>query len=72
MYGADMNNSKYASNKKRHVYVLGKNGLFIQGLQYGATIYPESDYNKVNASQMNIYLFLSVHYNGDNSYLFIY
>ena len=44
---------------------------FTQGLQYGATIYAEHDYVKVNGSQVNKKFILSVHYNGDNSYLFI-
>ena len=71
VYGVDTKDSKYSSNKKRHIYVLGKSGNFIQGLQYGTRIYPESDYNKVNASKMNVNLVLSIHYNGNDSYLFI-
>ena len=69
LYGADMKNSSYSTNKKHHIYILGKS--FIQGLQYGATIYAEYDYVKVNGSQVNKKFILSVHYNGDNSYLFI-
>ena len=64
-----MKNSAFASNKKHHIYILGK--LFTQGLQYGATIYAEHDYVKVNGGQVNKKFILSVHYNGDNSYLFI-
>ena len=64
-----MKNSTYASNKKRHIYILGKS--FTQGLQYTATIYAEHDYVKVNGSELNKKFLLSVHYNGDNSYLFI-
>ena len=64
-----MKNSSYSSNKKRHIYILGKG--FTQGLQYGATIYAEHDYVKVNGTQVNKKFVLSVHYNGDNSYLFI-
>ena len=41
---------------------------FTQRLQYGATIYAEHDYVKVNGSKVNEKF---VHYNGDNSYLFI-
>ena len=44
---------------------------FTQGLQYGATIYAEHDYVKVNGSKVNEKFVLSVHYNSDNSYLFI-
>ena len=64
-----MKNSKFASNKKHHIYIIGKS--FTQGLQYGATIYAEHDYVKVNGSQVNKKFILSVHCNGDNSYLFI-
>ena len=64
-----MKNSSYATNKQHHIYVLGKS--FTQGLQCGATIHGEHDYVKVNGSQVNVNQFLSVHYNGDNSYLFI-
>ena len=64
-----MKNSTYASNKKHHTYILEKS--FTQGLQYDATIYAEHDYVKVNGSQVNKKFILSVHYNGDNSYLFI-
>ena len=64
-----MQNSTFAAYKKHHIYILGKR--FTQGLQYGATIYAEHDYIKVNKSQLNKKFILSVHYNGDNSYLFI-
>ena len=69
IYGVDMKNSAYATNKKHHIYILDK--CFTQGLQYGAAIYAEYDYIKVNGSQVNKKSILSVHYNGDNSYLFI-
>ena len=69
LYGADMKHSSHATNKKHPIYILGKS--FTQGLQYGATIYAEHDYVKVNGSQVNEKFILSVHYNGDNSYLFI-
>ena len=64
-----MKNSTFASNKKHHIYIIGK--IFTQGLQYRARIYAEHDYVKVNVSQVNKKFILSVHYNGDNSYLFI-
>ena len=63
-----MKNSKFVSNKKHHNYIISK--IFTQGLQYGATTYAEHDYVKVNGSQVNRKFILSVHYNGDNSYLF--
>ena len=55
--------------KKHHIYIIGKS--FTQGLQYGTTIYAEHDYVKINGSQVNEKFILSVHYNGDNSYLFM-
>ena len=58
-----MKNSSYASNRKHHVYVLGK--YFTQGLQYGATIYAEHAYVKVNGSKMATKFVLFVHYNGE-------
>ena len=69
IYGVDMKNSSHTTNTKNHIYILGKS--FTQGLQYGATIYAEHDYVKVNGSQVNKKFILSVHYNDDNSYLFI-
>ena len=69
LYGVDMKNSSYPTNKKHPIYILGKR--FTQGLQYRTTIYAEHDYVKVNASQMGVNHVLLVHYNGDNSYLFI-
>ena len=69
IYEVDMKNSSNATNKKHHIYILGKS--FTQGLQYGATTYAEHDYVKVNGSQVNKKIILSVHYNDDNSYLFI-
>ena len=53
--GVDMKNSSYVSNKKHHIYILGKSST--QGLQYGATIYAEHDYAKVNGSQLNVNFF---------------
>ena len=69
LYGADMKNFSCFTNKKHHIYILGKS--LTQGLQYGATIYSEHDYVKGNGSQVNKKFILSDPYNGDNSYLFI-
>ena len=69
IYGVDMKNSSNATNKKHQIYILGKS--FTQGLQYGSTIYADHDYVKTNGSQVNKKFILSVHYIGDNSYLFI-
>ena len=51
LYGADMKNSSNATNKKHHIYILGKS--FTEGLQYGATIYAEHYYVNVNGSKVN-------------------
>ena len=69
LYGADMKNSSHTTNKKHRLYILGK--IFTQRLQYGATIYAEHDYVKVNGTQVNKKFILSIHYNGDNLYMFI-
>ena len=69
IFGVDMKDSSDATNKKHHIYILGK--CFTQELQYGATIYAEHDYVKLNGSKVNEKVILSVHYNGDNLYLFI-
>ena len=69
LYGADMKISVFASNKKHHIYIMGES--FTQGLQYGSTIYAQHDFVKANGSKVNEKHILSVHYNGDNSYLFI-
>ena len=58
IYGVDMKNSSYSTNKKHHIYFLGKS--FTQGLQYGATIYAEHNYVKVNGSEVNKKFILSV------------
>ena len=64
-----MENSRFATNKRHHIYIIGKS--LTQGLQYGATIYAEHHYVKVDGSQVNEKFTLSVQYNGDNSYLFM-
>ena len=69
IYGVGMKNSSSATNKKHHIYILGKS--LTQGLQYGATIYAKHDYAKVNGGQVNKKFILSVLYNGD-LFLFIY
>ena len=61
--------NKNSTNKKHQIYILGIS--FTQGLQYGSTIYAEHDYVKINGSQVIKKFILSVHYIGDNSYLFI-
>ena len=62
-----MSFSFHATNKTRDIYVLGKD--FVQGIN-GTTIYAEYIY-KHNFTAPNKKSVLSLHYNGDNSYLFV-
>ena len=57
----------HANNKVNNVLVLGK--AFIQGIN-DTTIYAEKMYS-TNFSADNEKVCLSLHYNGDNSYLFV-
>ena len=62
-----MSFSSHANNKANNIYVLGKD--FIQGIN-GITIYAEDIY-KTNFTTPNKKFVLSLHYNGDYSYLFV-
>ena len=62
-----MSSSTHANNKTRSILVLGKD--FIQGID-GATIYAEKMYS-TNFTVENKTFCLYLHYNGDNSYLFV-
>ena len=57
-----MSSSVHANNTANNILVLGKE--FIQGIN-GTTIYAEKMYST------NFYFCLSLHYNGDSSYLFV-
>ena len=65
--GVDMINSKHVNNQTRDILVLGK-GL-IQKID-DTTIYAEKMYSP-NFTVANKTFFLSLHYNGDDSYLFV-
>ena len=67
IFGADMSFSSHSTNKNNSIYVLGKD--FVQGTN-GTTIYAEKSY-KHNFTTPNKKFVLSLHYNGDNSYLFV-
>ena len=67
MFGADLGNSRHATNKTQYVLVLGY-GL-IQKIN-DTTIYAEQMYSP-NFTVDDKRFCLSVHYNGDNSYLFV-
>ena len=62
-----MSRSMHASNKTQNILVLGK--AFIQKID-NTTIYAEKMYSP-NYSVGNKIFVLSLHYNGDNSYLFV-
>ena len=62
-----MSNSTHHNNKTKNVLVLGKD--FVQGLK-NTTIYVEKRYS-TNFTVDNKTFCLSLHYNGDNSYLFV-
>ena len=67
IFGADMSFSVHATNKADHIYLMG-DGL-TQGIN-DTTIYAEKKYFK-NFTEPNVKFVLSLHYNGDDSYLFI-
>ena len=65
--GADMSSSTHVANRANNILVLGKD--FMQGI-YNTTIYAEKVYS-INFSATRTRLCLTLHYNGDNSYLFV-
>ena len=67
IFGADMSFSTHSTNKRQNIYVLGKD--FVHGIN-GTTIYAEDIY-KHNFTEHSKKFVLSLHYNGDNSCLFI-
>ena len=67
IFGADLSSSVHANNRANNILVLGKD--FIQGI-HGTTIYAEKMYS-TNFTVTNKKFCLSLHYNGDSSYLFV-
>ena len=67
IFGADMSFSAHATNRANNIYVMG-DGL-IQGIN-DTTIYVEKNYFRNFTDPGKKYV-LSLHYNGDNSYLFL-
>ena len=61
-----MSSSVHATNRANNIYVVGKD--FIQGIN-DATIYAEKLFHN-NFTEFGVKFVLSLHYNGDNSYLF--
>ena len=67
IFGADMTGSAHASNKTQNILVLGK--AFIQKIN-NTTIHAEKMYSPNFRVENKIFV-LSLHCNGDNSYLFV-
>ena len=66
IFGVDMSSSIHATNRANNIYVMGKD--FIQGIN-DTTIYVEKLFHN-NFTEFGVKFVLSLHYNGDNSYLF--
>ena len=66
-FGVDMSYSVHATNRVNNIYVMGKD--FIQGIN-DTTIYAEKLFHN-NFTEFGVKFVLSLHYNGDNSYLFV-
>ena len=67
IFEADMSFSVHATNKANHIYLMG------DGLKQGINdtmIYAEKKYVR-NFTEPNVKFVLSLHYNGDDSYLFV-
>ena len=62
-----MSFSKHANNKANNIYVMGKD--YVQKIN-DTTIYAEKMYNR-NFTYLCKKFMLSLHYNGDDSYLFV-
>ena len=67
IFGAEMNFSVHATNRTNHIYLMGT-GL-TQGIN-DTTIYAEKIFYR-NFTDFGKKFVLSLHYNGDNSYLFV-
>ena len=66
IFGVDMSSSIHATNRANNIYVMGKE--FIQGIN-DTTLYAEKLFHN-NFTELGKKFVLSLHYNGDNSYLF--
>ena len=67
IFGADMSFSKHASNKANNIYVMGK--AYIQKIN-DTTIYTEKMFYR-NFTDPGKKFVISLHYNGENNYLFV-
>ena len=67
IFGSDMSFSAHTTNKANHIYLMG-DGL-TQAIN-NTTIYAEKKYFK-NFTEPNVKFVLSLHYNSNDSYLFV-
>ena len=67
IFGVHESSLIHSNNKANNVYVMGKD--FVQGIN-DATLYADKVYSQ-NFIQPNKKFVLSLHYNGDDSYLFV-
>ena len=67
IFGCAMSFSSHTNNRVNKIYVSEKD--FIQGIN-GTTVYAQNLY-KTDFTQQDKKFVLSLHYNGDNSYLFV-
>ena len=66
IFGIDVSSSIHATNRANNIYVMGKD--FIQGIN-DTTIYAEKLFHN-NFTEFGVKFVLSLHYDGNNSYLF--
>ena len=67
IFGVHENSLAHANNKVNNIYVMGD--LFVQGIN-DTTLYAEKIYSQ-NFTAANKKFVLNLHYNGDDSYLFV-
>ena len=67
IFGVDMSSSIHATNRANHIYVMGE-GL-VQGI-HDTTLYAEKNYWR-SFTDPSKKIIISLHYNGDESYLFV-
>ena len=68
IFEAGLSSSVHTNNRENNILVLGKD--FIQGIN-GTTIYAEGSVYPTNFTDQDEKFVLSLHYNDDNSYLFV-
>ena len=67
IFGVDMIFSVHATNRANNIYIMGE--ALVQGIN-DTTIYAEKNFYR-NFTDTGKKFVLSLHYNGDNSYLFV-